>query len=86
MEMAEQLEAVMKRKQGVDRWACLQEEELQQRAKRLQEREADLRRREGDLNDASHLRESERLAFEAEIHYLKRRMAEIECDALAVPA
>ncbi len=84
-EMAEQLEAVMKRKQEVDAWARRQEDELRQQAKRLREREADIHRRENDLNDATHLRESERLAFEAEIHHLKRRIAEIECDALALP-
>ncbi len=84
-EMAEQLEAVMKRKREVDAWACHQEEELQQQAKRLRDREAEIQRRETDLDDATHLRESERLAFEAEIHHLRRRVAEIECDALAVP-
>ena len=84
-EMAEQLEAVMKRKHAIDDWARSQEGELRQQAKRLREREADIQRREADLSDATHLRESERLAFEAEIHHLKRRVAEIECDALAVP-
>jgi septal ring factor EnvC (AmiA/AmiB activator) len=84
-EMAEQLEAVMKRKQEVDDWARRQEEELRQQAKRLRDRETEIRQREADLSDATHLRESERLAFEAEIHHLKRRMAEIECDALALP-
>ncbi len=84
-EMAEQLEAVMRRKEEVDGWARRQEKELRQQAKRLRDRETDIQRREADLNDATHLRESERLAFQAEIHHLKRRMAEIECDALAVP-
>ncbi len=84
-EMAEQLEAVLKRKQEVDAWARHQEGELRQQAKRLRDREADTQRREADLSDATHLRESERLAFEAEIHRLKRRIAEIECDALALP-
>lgn len=84
-DLSEQLEALMKRKQEVDGWARCQEEELRRQAKRLRDREADIQRREADLNDASHLRESERLAFEAEIHHLKRRIAEIECDALAVP-
>jgi hypothetical protein len=84
-EMAEQLDAVMKRKHEIDDWARRQEGELRQQAKRLRDREADIQRREADLSDATHLRESERLAFEAEIHHLKRRVAEIECDALAVP-
>ncbi len=83
-EMAEQLEAVLKRKQDVDSWARSQEGELRQQAKRLRDREGELQRREADLSDATHLRESERLAFEAEIHHLRRRIAEIECDALAV--
>ena len=85
-EIAVQLESVIKRKQEVDTWVCRQEGEFRQRAKRLRDREIEIHRREVDLNDATHLRESERLAFEAEIHHLKRRIAEIECDALAVPA
>ncbi len=84
-ELAEQLASIMKRKQEVDDWARCREEELRQQARRLSDRQADIQQREADLKDATHLRESERLAFQAEIHHLNRRIAETQCDSLAVP-
>ena len=77
-EMAEQLEGLMRRKAELDDWGRVREEEILRQATRLRERETEIRKRECELAESAHLRESERLHFEAEVDRLQRRIGELE--------